>query len=258
MYQQEQISEDSPFKAEEVTACVGAYPAGKLINDKNLGRDGGTNGLRMIMGLDPAAVGYTGAIAVGLDRATGHRWVIDIHNEAAMTPDRMRALIRRWVAEHGSHEIRVEGNAFQKILALDREINDFCAPRGVLFHEHHTGSNNHDPAFRVAAMTNLFRQQLITLPRQETERSRALVEQLLTWDPHFAQSKKARSGHKTDLVMALWFAELRCQELTAGGGGQQHSTSPFQTRADRLQQRVVPVHDAFGKQNEQTYTNMWV
>ncbi len=257
MYQQEQISEDSIFKPEEVTACTGAYPAGKLIDDKNLGRDTGTAGLRLVMGLDPAAVGYTGAVLIGLDRATTHRWVIDIHNEAAMTPDRMRALIRRWVVEHGVHEIRIEGNAFQKFLALDREIGDFCASRGVVIHEHHTGSNKHDPAFGVAAMTNLFKQQLITLPRQDTERSRALVEQLLTWDPQFAQSKKARSGHKTDLVMALWFAELRCQELTAGAGGQQHSKSPFQSRWDRKTQRIAPVFDAFGSNQNDTYTPMW-
>ncbi len=258
MYQQEQVSEDSVFKPEEVDAAIGNYPPGTLTDDPKLGRENGANGLRLVMGLDPAVAGYTGAVLVGLDRASGHRWVIDIHNEAAMTPDRMRMLIRRWITQPKVHEIRVEGNAFQRFLALDREINDYCASRGVVFHEHHTGNNKHDPVFGVAAMTNLFRQHMIHLPAQRTEAARALTEQLLTWDPNLAQSRKARSGHKTDLVMALWFAELRCQELTAGSGGMSHGTSPFLTRADVSAQRMAPVHDSFGLDPEETSTRLWV
>jgi len=258
MYQQEQVSEDSIFKPEEVDSCIGAYPPGTLTDDKSLGRETGSAGLRLIMGLDPAVAGYTGAVLVGLDRATGHRWVIDIHNEAAMTPDRMRMLIRRWITQHKVNEIRIEGNAFQRFLALDREINDYCAARGVVFHEHHTGNNKHDPIFGVAAMTHLFRQRLITLPSQRTEAARALTEQLLTWDPELAQSRKARSGHKTDLVMALWFAELRCQELTAGAGGLSHGKSAFLTRADLTAQRVATVTDSFDSGEESASTRMWV
>lgn len=257
LYQQEQVSEETVFKPEEVNACLGGYSPGHLTNSPNLGRDGGADGLRLVMGLDPAVAGYTAAVLIGLDRQTGHRWVIDMHNESGMTPDRLRAFIKTWVDQHHLHEIRVEGNAFQRFLTMDRELNDFCASRGVVLHEHYTtGSNKHDPVFGVAAMTHLFRQQLISLPQPRTEAARALTEQLLTWDPAVAQSKQAKRGHKTDLVMALWFAELRCQELVAGHGGQSHGTNMFQTRWDRSQQRVYTPQDV-NNGNVSASPRMW-
>jgi len=68
---------------------------------------------------------------------------------------------------------------------------------------------------------------------------KALREQLLTWDPKMAQSKVALRGHKTDLVMALWFAEVRCQEYTAMAMDTNHQSSIFHTRRDKQRQYTV-------------------
>jgi hypothetical protein len=62
---------------------------------------------------------------------------------------------------------------------------------------------------------------------------RALVTQLVSWQPRLPK------GVKTDTVMALWFAELRCQELIASAEGGTHTRSIFQTRFDRASQRAV-------------------
>jgi hypothetical protein len=48
---------------------------------------------------------------------------------------------------------------------------------------------------------------LIRLPsRSNSESTKALIEQLTTWFPE--------TKSKTDLVMALWFAEIRAREIT--------------------------------------------
>ena len=198
-------------------------------------------GLKLIAGLDPAMSGFTAAVLVGLDLRDGKRWVIDVHNQAAMKPDEIRTLIRAWTDKYGIHEWRIEKNAFQAMLTQDREVRTFLASRGVLLTDHFTGSNKADPAFGVAAMGGLFDQGMISLPQPLTEAVRALREQLITWDPAVAQSKHALRGHKTDLVMALWMAELRCLELAQTADGAMHTSawSMFQTPADRARRHVL-------------------
>ena len=239
IYQQEQISEQSYFTTDMITSCTRGGPPG-LIADTPMGRKGGMEGLRLIAGLDPAMSGYTAAVLVGFDKSTGMRWVVDIHNQAAMKPDEIRTLIRAWTEKYGIHEWRIEKNAFQSFLTQDAEVRNYLAGRGVVLTDHLTGNNKNDPQFGVAAMTMLFEQGMISLPYPMTEGVRAMREQLLTWDPKHVQSKHALRGHKTDIVMALWMAELRCLELYQHGGEATHGMSQFQTRYDRGRQFVVP------------------
>ncbi len=238
IYQQEQVSEQSYFTPEMISACTRGGPPG-LIADTNAGRKGGMAGLRLIAGLDPAMSGFTAAILMGLDRQTGKRWVVDVHNQAAMKPDEIRTLIKTWTDKYGVHEWRIEKNAFQAFLTQDTEIRSYLATRGVVLTDHLTGNNKNDPQFGVAAMTMLFDQELISLPQPQTEAVKALREQLLTWDPKMAQSKHATKGHKTDLVMALWMSEIRCLELYQRETDATHSRSVFQTRRDRSRQFVI-------------------
>ena len=238
IYQQEQISEQSYFTTDMITSCTRGGPPG-LIADTPMGRKGGMEGLRLIAGLDPAMSGYTAAVLIGFDKSTGMRWVVDIHNQAAMKPDEIRTLIRAWTEKYGIHEWRIEKNAFQSFLTQDAEVRNYLAGRGVVLTDHLTGNNKNDPQFGVAAMTMLFEQGMISLPYPMTEGVRAMREQLLTWDPKHVQSKHALRGHKTDIVMALWMAELRCLELYQHGGEATHGMSQFQSRYDRRRQFVV-------------------
>ena len=238
IYQQEQVSEQAYFTPEMISACTRGGPPG-TIADTAAGRPGGMHGLKLVAGLDPAMSGFTAAVLVGLDRQTGKRWVVDIHNQAAMRPDEIRTLIKNWTEKYGVHEWRIEKNAFQAFLTQDTEIRSFLATRGVMLTDHLTGNNKNDPEFGIAAMTMLFDQELISLPQPVTEAVKAMREQLLTWDPKMVQSKHALRGHKTDLVMALWMAEIRCLELYQMAADATHVRSVFQTRRDRSRQYVV-------------------
>lgn len=235
IYQQDQLAEDNVFDAEWVTGACKMYAPGTLPDDpeERVGRRGGMAGLRIIAGLDPAVAGYEAAVVVGLDRFTGIRWVIDVSNRAGTKPDQTRQLIKDWTDRYGIHEWRIEKNAFQGFLTQDTEVRTFLAQRGVTLTDHHTGGNKHDAEFGVAAMSHLFEMGQIRLPRASNEAAKALVSQLIAWQP------KLPKGAKTDTVMALWFAELRCQELVATAAGGMHQTSIFQTRGDRARQVVV-------------------
>jgi Terminase-like family. len=101
IYQQEQVAEDAVFDAELVVSACQARPAGAIPDDPRLGREGGMSGLRLIAGLDPATVGHTAAVLVGVCLKTGVRYVVDAHNEAGMSPESMRNLIRGWTERFG-------------------------------------------------------------------------------------------------------------------------------------------------------------
>ena len=242
LYMQEQVAEDSYFTPEMIASCTRGSKSG-FIPDSHTGREGGMSGLRLIAGLDPAMAGFTAAVLIGFDRQTNKRWVVDVHNQAAMKPDEIRTLIKNWTEKYGIHEWRVEKNAFQAFLTQDTEIRSYLGARGVVLTDHLTGNNKNDAEFGVAAMTMLFDQQLISLPQPQSEAVKSLREQLLTWDPATMQSKNALRGHKTDLVMALWMAELRCLDLVATAQGGTHMTSVFQTRRDKQRQYVVSAEE---------------
>ena len=207
IYMQEQVAEDNIFKEEVVRSACQARVAGLIPDDERLGRIGGMDGLRIIAGLDPAATGFTAIVVIGLDLATNIRYVIDVHNEQGMHPDAMRDKIRDFTERYDIKEWRIERNAFQSFLTKDTEINNYLAARGVILTEHTTGSNKHDPDFGVMAMNSLFENGLVKLPNSKTENIKTLITQLSVWQPNPPKSMK------TDIVMAMWFAELRCQEF---------------------------------------------
>lgn len=234
VYQQEQVAEDTVFKPEDIRACQGYRAAGLIPRDGHLGREAGMEGLRIIAGLDPAAVGYTAAVVLGVDVQTGQRWVIDVFNRASLPPDDLRQLIKDWTAKYGIQEWRIERNAFQTFLTRDPDINRHLANLNVVLTEHQTGTNKHDPNFGVMAMSGLFTQRLINLPNSTSEAVKALIEQLSVWQPDPPKNAK------TDCVMALWFAELRASELVSRlGNVTPFRTSPYTTRGDKARRRII-------------------
>jgi hypothetical protein len=190
--------------------------------------------------------GHTAAVVIGLDPATQKRFVLDIWNKPAMTPDQIRDLIREWTSKYGITEWRVEKNAFQSMLTQDREVREYLAGAGAVLREHFTGSNKHDVDFGVASMTTLWagwedKRQLIELPSTAiSEAAKSLVEQLLIWHP------AAPKTQKTDIVMALWFAELACRDrvMAMSNFARSHVNNPFATRFDKSTRATVNLNDA--------------
>lgn len=239
VFMQASVAADQMFQPDDVNACVQPRSPGIIPNDPKIGREGGMSGLRILAGLDPAAGGCTAMVCYGVDINTGKRWIIDVFNKARTSNEELEATVFEWTETYGIQEWRVESNAFQSHLVNDIRISKWMAQRGVLWQSHTTGRNKHDADLGVAAMASLFRHRLISLPRTTKESVRALVEQLTTWAPELPK------GHKTDTVMALWFAELRALELVgrAMGADQGFMDNPFLSSWDMAQRRVVNAHE---------------
>jgi hypothetical protein len=209
-------------------------------------RPEGMDGLLVVAGLDPASpAGFVGACVIGLDVRTQKRYVLDLWNKTAMTPDDIRALIRDWTEKYNITEWRIEKNAFQTMLTQDREVKEYLASRGAILREHFTGASKWDADYGVTSLTMLFQgwesgNQLVELPRTtDHEMAKSFIEQLVTWHADAPKSQK------TDTVMAFWFTELACrdriQAMTSYNSS--HIKNKFATRYDLARRQSVNVMD---------------
>ena len=247
VYQQQQVSDDAIFNGDAIKAAInGNRMAGPIPKGMVNCRPQGMDGLVIVAGLDPATSGHTAAVVVGLDIKTQKRYVLDIYNKPGITPEAMREMIKGWTDRYGVSEWRIEKNGFQGFLVHDRELNEFCSSRGSVIKPHFTGQNKHDADFGVASMTILWNgwedgYQLIELPSTHGQESaKQLIEQLVTWHPG------APKNQKTDIVMALWFAELACRDRVtlASNYTRSHVKNTFLTPWDRSQQTTVSLLEA--------------
>lgn len=166
----------------------------------------------LIAGLDPAGAnsqaGFTALVLLGVDMTTGHRHLIDLVNVKQMKAPQLRDQIFDWADRYPLRELRVESNGLQsQLVQYNQEIMTRLTARGVRVVPHiTTGHNKWDPIFGVESMATMFYNQGITLPTKDVSsrnRIRPLVEQLTSFP----------MGTVTDLVMAMWFAELGAREI---------------------------------------------
>ena len=254
VYQQEDVSDNAIFSPVAVRGSIdGMRKAGPLVAG-NPGHPKDLNGYSIVCGLDPAMVGDTAAVCYAVDRNTHKRYIVDAIKITRPTPAQIRQLIIDWTSIYGPTEWVVEKNAFQSFLTQDEGIRLHLSSKGVILREHHTGANKWDAGFGVASMSTLFgtvqqdgkhhRDNLIHLPSDQTENVKALIEQLITWSP--------TTKGKTDMVMALWFCEIRAREwLSYGQYSKHHLNNPFLSRAEKAKRTVVNLDDLFAQKDQQ-------
>jgi hypothetical protein len=252
VYQQQDISDDAIFDPVCVRGSIdGMRKAGRLVPGYP-GHPRDTNGFSIICGLDPAMVGDTAVVCYAVDRVTHKRYIVDAIKITRPTPAAIRQLIFDWTSLYQPSEWIVEKNAFQSFLTQDEGIRQNLASRGVLLREHHTGSNKWDSGFGVASMSTLFgtkqhdgkhhRDNLIHLPSDQTENVKALIEQLITWSP--------TTKGKTDMVMALWFCEIRAREmLNQGMHKTHHMKNPFLSRSEIGKRTVINIDELLAEKD---------
>jgi hypothetical protein len=247
VYMQEQVADDAIFRMDAVQGCIdrARYP-GRLMAGQADHRKYGMEGLTVIAGLDPAAAGFTAIVVIGLDRQTGERWLLEVVNKKAMPPHDLRSEIQRITDRYSVNEWRIETNAYQASIVQDHLIRDYLNSRGTLLTGHHTGGKKWDSDFGVASMATLFegwqdKRNLIRLPSQtQSESMRQLVEQFTSWFPE--------TKGLTDIVMACWFAEIRCRELMASSlDGWHVPGNEFLSPRDRENQMVVDIEMALAQ-----------
>jgi hypothetical protein len=246
IYQQQDISDDAVFDPVCVRGSIDGMRKSGGLNPGYPGHPKDTQGFTYICGLDPAMVGDTAAICYAVDRSTNKRFIVDAIKITRPTPAQIRQLIFDWTELYKPSEWIVERNAFQSFLTQDEGIRQHLATRGVVLKEHHTGNNKWDSGFGVASMSTLFgtkqhdgkhhRDNLIHLPSDQTENVKALIEQLITWSP-------ATKG-KTDMVMALWFCEIRAREMINYGQYQtHHMKNPFLSNREKSKRMVINIDE---------------
>ncbi len=254
VYQQQDISDDAIFDPVCVKGSIDGMRKSGALNPGYPGHPKTTQGFHYVCGLDPAMVGDTAAVCYAIDRATHKRWIVDAVKITGPTPAQIRQLMFEWTDAYKPSEWVVERNAFQSFLTQDEGIRQYLATRGVILREHHTGNNKWDAGFGVASMSTLFgtkqsdgkhhRDNLIHLPSDQTENIKALIEQLITWSP--------TTKGKTDMVMALWFCEIRAREIiTNGQHNVHHMKNPFLTRSEKAKRVVVNLDDLFEQKEQQ-------
>jgi hypothetical protein len=252
VYQQQDISDDAIFDPVCVRGSIdGMRKAGRLVPG-HPGHPRDLSGFSVICGLDPAMVGDTAVVCYAIDRVSHKRYIVDAIKITRPTPAAIRQLIFDWTGLYQPSEWIVEKNAFQSFLTQDEGIRQNLASRGVLLREHHTGSNKWDSGFGVASMSTLFgtkqfdgkhhRDNLIHLPSDQTENVKALIEQLITWSPN--------TKGKTDMVMALWFCEIRAREMLNQGMHQTHHLkNPFLSRYEIGKRTVVNIDELLAEKD---------
>ena len=242
VYQQADVDEDSTFN---MTCVKGSIDRMRMIGPivpGNPGHPETTEGLTIIAGLDPAIVGDTAAVVVAVDRRRKKRYILDAATITKPSPQAIRDLITTFTEKYKPSEWMVERNAFQGYLTQDENLRQWLASRGVLLREHTTSRNKWDVGFGVAAMATLFgsvesngkhhRDNLMHLPSDRHEGIRLLIDQLVTWSPE--------TKNKTDLVMALWFCEIRAREICQFGEyGGKFVHNEFLTRSDAEKRQVI-------------------
>ena len=189
--------------------------------------------------------GKAGFVAYAVERTTGKRLVLNAFNMVEPSPQKIRALLEEWVQQYSPMELIVEINAHQKSYALDEELNQWLSNFGVRLKPHFTGKNKWDTNYGVAGMATLLgtlrdgkanHDGLLELPDNTNEHIKALTQQMLTWKP---DTKNA-----TDVLMALWFCELRAKELVnLGRRKQTHVHNRWASRKNVDEQFAVSLND---------------
>ena len=252
VYQQQDVESEAIFAPELVRASAnGLRGCGPLIPGAP-GYPATTNGFYTVCAMDPAMSGDTFTVALTGDRNSKKRYLLDASRITAPTPQRIREIIFQYTERYKPAVWVIEKNAFQLFLTQDEEINKFLQSRGIRLVQHYTGKNKLDLEYGVASLAQLFgtfgpdgkpaKNNLIELPRAESEGVKALIEQLITWSPD--------TKNKQDGPMALWMAEIQLRDYInqSGAFGQTFVRNPFATPIDLERRRVVNLEEYAEKQ----------
>lgn len=255
VYQQEDIASDSIFPPALVQACVNGRRHKGPLRPGAVGHPTETDGYTVI-GFDPAMAGHAAFVVTHYAKMAKKIYILDCVNMADPTPQKIRATIEELVLKYKPQEFRVEINAHQKAYSLDEELKQWFAIHGVKLDSHFTGKNKWDTNFGVASMSNLLGSErdgkfqndnIIEFPSSEgSEGIKALIQQLITWKPD--------TKGKTDCVMAMWFAVIRCRELMQKSAfSAKYAQNRWATRAQREKRYTVNINEIIHEQWNENY-----
>jgi hypothetical protein len=256
VYQQEDVAEDSIFPPALVQSCIKGSRKRGVLKPGAVGHPTHVQGYTVI-GFDPAmGRGHAAFVAMTYNRVDGKIYVLDCENMADPTPQKIRAMLEELTIKYRPNEIRVEINAHQKAYELDDDLRQWLAQYGTTLKPHFTQKNKWDVGHGVASMSTMLgtmrdgtfqKNNLIEFPSTDgSEGLKALVQQLITWKPD--------TRGKTDCVMAMWFAFLKCREFMQQTTTlSKYTQNRWATRAQMSQRGTVNLDQLMQEQWEEQY-----
>ena len=255
VYQQEDIQEDSIFPPALVQSCMNGRRKIGTLKPGAVGHPEQVEGYTVI-GFDPAMAGHAAFVVAHYSKIEKKIYILDCINMAEPTPQKIRATIEDLTLKYSPQEFRVEINAHQKAYSLDEDLRQWLSMHGVKLDSHFTGKNKWDTSFGVASMSTLFGtmrndkfedNNVIELPSSEnSEGIKALVQQLITWKPN--------TKGKTDCVMAMWFAVIRCREfMQQSAFSARYANNRWATRTQKAHRYSINLTDAMNEQWQENY-----
>jgi hypothetical protein len=255
VYQQEDIQEDSIFPPALVQSCMNGRRKVGTLKPGAVGHPEQVEGYTVI-GFDPAMAGHAAFVVAHYSKIEKKIYILDCINMAEPTPQKIRATIEDLTLKYSPQEFRVEINAHQKAYSLDEDLRQWLSMHGVKLDSHFTGKNKWDTSFGVASMSTLFGtmrndkfedNNVIELPSSEnSEGIKALVQQLITWKPN--------TKGKTDCVMAMWFAVIRCREfMQQSAFSARYANNRWATRTQKAHRYSINLTDAMNEQWQENY-----
>ena len=168
-------------------------------------------GWRLVIGLDPAGggeqAGFTAMVLLAVDLQSGRRYLVDVVNQRQMKAPQVKDQILDWVSRYPVYELRVEVNGLQgQIYQYDHELVHKLTNAGVRVAPHVTHRNKWDAQFGVESMAPMFYNGQVSIPWEDIASRRK-------FEPLIDQLVQFPMGKVSDLVMALWFADLGCRDL---------------------------------------------
>ena len=259
VYMQQDTHETATFAGYAVNgSCNGMRNVGPLVAGAAGHRREGMAGLYVIGSMDPSGSGQSAFVVYAVDPQTQKRYVLDAKTLSPWNWDEVTGLVKDWTTTYGIAEWVCEKNMYHTGFRHNKPLMEWLQTNGVRTEEHYTGSNKHDVNLGVMSLAPLFGaweqsgegrgtyvatvEPAIELPRRQSHHVLSLIEQLVTWAPD--------TKNKTDLVMALWFAELRARtKLQISSNRQRHVPNRFGTRRRAAGQGVVNLRE-FARERE--------
>jgi hypothetical protein len=253
VYMQADVADEATFPEHAVKGAVnGMRRQGPLVAGAVGHPERGQDGLYVIASMDPSGSGDTAFVAVAIDRESRKRYVLNATTIPMWSWPKVTEIVQTWTEQLDIREWVVEKNMYHSTFRQNETLATWLASKGVRTKEHYTGSQKQDVDLGVASLAPLFGEwhkptgrwenlvePLIELPStHKGEGIKKLIEQLVTWSP--------ATKNKTDLVMALWFADLRARELVTAKSGRyskSHLDNPYLSEYRRSQRRVISLTD---------------
>ena len=176
--------------------------------------DGEKAPVLLYAGLDPADTGYQASFLWAVTYHPFKMYVVDYENHRGGGLQAAHEQFKDWLALYDCRHWDIEEVGWQKAIRQSETIREWAKRNEVVLQGHETTAQNKwDPYYGVGAMSELFRDGQIDVPwgSPETIEKMALYRrQLIYFSSNAAtKSRHARTGYKSDILMASWFPWAR-------------------------------------------------